>query len=113
MARIEIAPSRNKILAYIIAILIPGGGYFYTRHYLIGVLNAIVEIFLLTYIFVALEDVLNKVEGSTIYLVVLGAIFLVAKIISVIHSTHFIEEFIPRKKQIQTNPAAAKPHPAK
>jgi hypothetical protein len=30
------------------------------------------------------------------------------KIISVIHSTHFIAEFIPRKKEVQTNPAAAK-----
>ena len=103
---------KNKIAAYIIAILIPGGGYFYTRHYLIGALNAILEIFLLVYIAVTVEDVLNKVEGGMIYLTVLGAIFLVVKIISVIHSTHFIEEFIPRKKQIQTNPAA-KPQPAK
>jgi hypothetical protein len=31
------------------------------------------------------------------------------KIISVIHSTHFINEFIPRKKEVQANPAAAKP----
>jgi hypothetical protein len=99
---------KNKIAAYIIAILIPGGGYFYTRYYLIGLLNAMVEIFLLAYIVVALEDVLNKVEGSMLHLTLLGAIFLVVKIISVIHSTHFIEEFIPRKKQIEANPAAAK-----
>jgi Na+-transporting methylmalonyl-CoA/oxaloacetate decarboxylase gamma subunit len=44
-----------------------------------------------------------------IYLTVLSAVFVVLKIISVIHSTHFISEFIPRKKQIQANPAAAKP----
>jgi hypothetical protein len=100
---------KNKILVYILAILFPGGGYFYTRHYLLGLLNAIVEIFLLLYIAVTVEDVLNKVEGSLAYLLVLGAIFVAVKIISVIHSTHFIEEFIPRKKQIQANPAAAKP----
>ena len=102
---------KNKIAAYIIAILIPGGGYFYTRYYLIGLLNAMVEIFLLAYIVVALEDVLHKVEGSMLHLTLLGAIFLVVKIISVIHSTHFIEEFIPRKKQIEANPAAAKSRP--
>jgi hypothetical protein len=102
---------KNKIAAYIIAILIPGGGYFYTRYYLIGLLNAIVEIFLLAYIVVSLEDVLNKVEGSMLYLTLLGAIFLAVKIISVIHSTHFIEEFIPREKQIEANPAAAKSRP--
>jgi hypothetical protein len=102
---------KNKIVAYILAILFPGGGYFYTRHYLIGLLNAIVEIFLLLYIAVTVEDVLNKVEGSVVHLLVLGAIFMAVKIISVIHSTHFIEEFIPRKKEIQANPAAAKPRP--
>jgi len=102
---------KNKIAAYIIAILLPGGGYFYTRYYLIGLLNAIVEIFLLAYIVVVLEDVANKVEGSMLYLTLLGAVFLFVKIISVIHSTHFIEEFIPRKKEIQANPAAAKPRP--
>jgi hypothetical protein len=100
---------KNKIVAYILAILLPGGGYFYTRHYLLGLLNAIVEIFLLLYIAVTVNDVLNKVEGSTVYVLVLGAIFVAVKIISVIHSTHFIEEFIPRKKEIQTNPAAARP----
>ena len=31
---------KNKIAAYILAILLPGGGYFYTRHLLIGVLDA-------------------------------------------------------------------------
>ncbi len=100
---------KNKIAAYIIAILFPGGGYFYTRHYLIGLLNAIAEIFLLAYIAVTLQDVLKKIEGSMIYPAVLGAVYLAVKIISVIHSTHFIKEFIPGKKQIQANPAAAKP----
>lgn len=99
---------KNKIVAYILAILFPGGGYIYTRHYFIGLLNAIVEIFLLLYIVQTLQNVRDKVEGSTIYLVVLCAIFVAVKIISVIHSTHFIKEFIPTKKQIEANPAAAK-----
>ncbi|MGD9225946.1 MAG: hypothetical protein PVF26_05540 [Desulfobacterales bacterium] len=103
---------KNKILAYIIAILIPGGGYFYTRHYFVGLLNAMVEISLLVYIVLILKGVLIGVEGIMSYPPLLGAIFLLVKIISVIHSTHFIEEFIPRKKQIQTNPAAAKPRAA-
>mgnify|MGYP001825917866 FL=1 len=100
---------KNKIVAYILAILFPGGGYFYTRNYLIGLLNAIIEIFLLAYIAVILQDVLNKVEGNMGRMLVLGAIFVAVKIISVIHSTHFINEFIPRKKEVQANPAAAKP----
>ena len=102
---------KNKIVVYILAILFPGGGYFYTRNYLAGLLNAIAEIFLLAYIAVILQDVLNKVEGNMGKILVLGAIFVAVKIISVIHSTHFINEFIPRKKEVQANPAAAKPQP--
>jgi len=102
---------KNKIVAYILAILFPGGGYFYTRHYLLGLLDAVVEIFLLLYIAMTVEGILGKVEGSMLYVLALGAIFLAVKAISVIHSTHFIEEFIPRKKEIQANPAAAKPRP--
>ena len=102
---------KNKIVAYILAILFPGGGYFYTRHYLLGLLDAVVEIFLLLYIAMTVEGMLGKVEGSMLYVLALGAIFLAVKAISVIHSTHFIEEFIPRKKEIQANPAAAKPRP--
>jgi hypothetical protein len=102
---------KNKIIAYILAILFPGGGYFYTRHYLLGLLNAIVEIFLLLYIATTLENVLNRVEGSIPPMLLLSAIFVAVKAISVIHSTHFIEEFIPRKKEIQANPAAARSRP--
>jgi hypothetical protein len=102
---------KNKIVAYILAILFPGGGYFYVRQNLLGLLDAIVEIFLLLYIAMTLEDVLNKVEGSMVDMLVPAAIFVAVKIISVIHSTHFIEEFIPRKKEIQANPAAAKSRP--
>jgi hypothetical protein len=104
---------KNKVMAYILAILFPGGGYFYTRHYFIGLLNAIVEIFLLGYFYLILQDVINKPENRMIYLVALGAIWVVVKIISVIHSSHFIEEFIPTKKKIQANPSAAKTRPKK
>jgi hypothetical protein len=47
------------------------------------------------------------------YLGALGAGFVAVKIISVIHSTHFIDEFIPTKKKIQANPALAKLRPKK
>ena len=104
---------KNKIAAKMLAILFPGGGYFYTRHYFIGLLLAIVEIFLLGYFYLILEDVITKTENRMIYLVGLGAIFVAVKIISVIHSTHFIQEFIPRKKHIQVNPATAKARPKK
>ena len=96
-----------------LAILFPGGGYFYTRNYLIGLLDAMVQIFLLVYMAVILPDVQSKIEGSIGKMLVVGTIFVAVKIISIIHSTHFINEFIPRKKDVQANPAAAKARPQK
>jgi hypothetical protein len=103
---------KNKIAAYILAILLPGGGYFYSRHLLIGLLDVVVEIFAVLYSAVMLQDVLNNIEGSRIRLAAGCAVFLAVKIISVIHSVHFIQEFIPRKKEVQADPAAAKSQPA-
>ena len=76
-------------------------------------LNALVEVFLLGYFYLILKDVISKAENRMTYLVALGAIFVVVKLISVIHSTHFIDKFIPTKKKIQTNPLATRPRPKK
>lgn len=93
---------KSKLLARITSILVPGGGYFYTRHNLIGSLNAVLEIFLLLFIGVTLNDTLNGVQGSLFYGAALSAIYLIIKIISVIHSNHFIYEFIPRVRRLET-----------
>jgi hypothetical protein len=99
---------KNKIAASILATLFPGGGYFYTRHYFMGLINAIVEIFLLGYFFLIWQDMILKPENRIIYLVGLFSIFVIVKIISVIHSGHFTEEFIPTQKQIQTDSSTAR-----
>ena len=93
---------KSKLLAKIISILFPGGGYFYTRHHLLGFLNAVIEILLLLYIGITFNDALNGVQGSLFYVVTLSAIYLIIKIISVIHSNHFIYEFIPNDKKLDT-----------
>jgi hypothetical protein len=95
---------KNKLLARIIAIIIPGGGYFYTRHYMLGCLNAVLEGFLLFYIgyiILSLTRAQNDSQESIFLLIILGAVFLILKIIAVIHSSHFIDEFIPRNKKFK------------
>lgn len=95
---------KNKLLARIIAIIIPGGGYFYTRHYMLGFLNAVLEsflIFYIGYIILTLTRAQNDSQESIFLLIILGAVFLILKIIAVIHSSHFIEEFIPRDKKLK------------
>ena len=92
---------KSNIKAYLMAILVPGGGYLYTRHFLLGLLAAAVEIFLLVFFAVALRDALKGLTGSVAYAAVVGAIYLLIKIISVIHSTEFISEFVPAAKNVQ------------
>jgi hypothetical protein len=105
---------KSKLLARMVSIIFPGGGYFYTRHYMIGFLNAILELYLLFYIgYIGLSfsDELNGSRDSILLLVALGAIFLIQKIIAVIHSNHFIDEFIPRDKKLQPSSPRKKKKP--
>jgi hypothetical protein len=99
---------KNKLAAFIFAILLPGGGYFYTRHFLIGLITAVLEMFLISYIAVVLNNTLKHIQGSFVYLLVLSGVYLALKAIFIIHSSHFIQEFIPMQKQIQDKPAPAK-----
>jgi len=92
---------KSKFIAAMLAIIIPGGGYFYTRFYLIGIIDTVVELFLLVFIAVSLLDFRNGFQGSLSYLAVVVAIFLIVKIISAIHSAHFTQDFIPMDKKIK------------
>jgi hypothetical protein len=97
---------KSKLAARIIAIMMPGGGYFYTRHYLIGILNAGVEGFLIIYlVYIALTSGIpeKNVKESLYYLIPLALIYLAVKSISLIHATHFIDEFIPKEKLLKPN----------
>jgi len=91
---------KSRLMAIFLAIIIPGGGYFYVRHFLVGALDAILEIFLLTYSTYLLRDFFNQIPVNRIYLVVIPALYLYIKITAIIHSSHFIDEFIPTKKEI-------------
>jgi len=91
---------KNWLMAAFLAIVIPGGGYFYVRHYLIGALDAVLEIFLLIWSILLLQDFYNQIPVSMIYLAAIPALYLYIKITAIIHSNHFIADFIPTKKNI-------------
>lgn len=91
---------KSKLMAIFLAIIIPGGGYFYVRHFLVGALDAVLEIFLLTYSIYLLRDFFNQIPVNRIYLVVIPALYLYIKITAIIHSSHFIDEFIPTQKEV-------------
>ena len=91
---------KGRFIAAILAILVPGGGYFYVQQPLIGALDAVLEIFLLIYSVYLFRDFYDQVPVNMIYLVAVPALYLYVKITAIIHSNHFIAEFIPTEKNI-------------
>ena len=91
---------KRKFVAAISSILLPGGGYFYTRQYLIGVLDALVELGLLGFIVFLIFDFLQHVPVSPSHLALIP-IFLYVKMAAVFHASHFTAEFIPKGKDIK------------
>ena len=92
---------KSRVVAALLAILLPGGGYIYVRHFLIGALDALLEIFLLIYSVFLFRNFYDQVPVNMVYLVVIPILFLYIKITAIIHSNQFIAEFIPRQKNIK------------
>ena len=93
-------PFKSKLVAALSAILIPGGGYFYIRQYLIGCMDALLETVLVG---LGAFLILKRPGNTAIEPVHLAPIlvFIYLKFASVIHSTHFVKEFIPQDKNVK------------
>ncbi len=80
-----------------ISIIYPGGGYFYTRHPLLGASDALTEFAIILFIVVTFIESIRGVEGSIIALAMFGIILIIEKAVTIYHSQHFIKEFIPKE----------------
>ena len=89
---------KSKAEARKIAILYPGGGYFYTHHPILGLGDAIVETIFLLAVVVALVDLVSGAESAVADLLFFAVLLAVEKSISVYHTDRFIEEYIPKKR---------------
>lgn len=92
---------KTKALAVISAVLFPGGGYLYLRQYFLGMIAAILEIFLIALIVISVMDILNGLPNSLIPLLLSGLALILEKAITVVHAATFVIEFIPRKKKFK------------
>jgi hypothetical protein len=88
---------KTGTLATLMAVLLPGGGYFYIRQPFLGAMSAIIEIALLAVIGTAYG---NLVHGDKPFLLA-GAVtlFILEKIAVAVHAGVFIKEFVPRQKK--------------
>ncbi len=95
---------KSKLVAVLSALFIPGGGYFYIRQYFLGFLDALLEIVLAVLIACLFFGMRDQMPPEPLHLALIP-VFLYLKIISAIHSSHFIEEFIPTDKNVKPRPA--------
>jgi hypothetical protein len=92
---------KDKAEARRFSLLYPGGGYFYTRHPLLGVGDAITETILAILVIASFIGVIRGIEKSVIGFFVFGLVLAMEKAISVYHSNHFVDEYIPKEKEIK------------
>jgi len=93
------------------SIIFPGGGYFYTGHPVLGIMDAITEGFLILFLIGNVIAALERIElwGS----VLIVAIFLfLEKWITIYHAKHYINEYIPTDKNISLVSFSPTPAPS-
>jgi hypothetical protein len=84
-----------------LSILYPGGGYFYTRHPLLGIGDAITEGILLILVITGLVDALSGEGGPEAWFSVffVGAILIIEKAQTIYHAKHYVNEYIPEDEK--------------
>jgi len=98
---------KNMKDAIKLSLLFPGGGYFYTGHPVLGVMDAITEGILLLGLIAHLFTAFNTME-SWGFALLFAAILFYEKWITIYHAKHYISEYIPKDKDFgvfSSNPA--------
>ncbi len=95
---------KSRPMARTLSILLPGGGYFYTRHPLFGALNIVMEtlfVLLLTVLLIVFSMDRSYQPRSFGYAIAMCVMMLVfEKAMMIMHCGKFIDEFIPKQRHV-------------
>ena len=91
---------KGKVVAAISSLIFPGGGYFYIRQYLLGFFDALVELVLLVFVVYTVYDIRHDIPVRPFQWAVIP-LFVYIKTAALVHSNHFINEFIPKSRNIK------------
>jgi hypothetical protein len=83
-----------------VSLLYPGGGFFYTRHPVLGVLDAIAEAYLTVLLILMIYNIVNGSTTTFEPVIIIAVLLIIEKATSVYHANHFIREYIPKEKNI-------------
>ncbi len=103
---------KNKQRARKLSIIYPGGGYFYTGHPVLGVLDAFVETYLSFLVLIAALGVIAEPVAGLPALVFLAALLVFEKALTVYHARNFIKDYIPKDRRHVAFPAQQQPQSA-
>jgi hypothetical protein len=92
---------KDRATARKISIIYPGGGYFYTRHPFLGLGDALTELYLTILVLAVLSSVITGNVEAVPALVIVSFILALEKALTVFHSNHFINEFIPKDRNVE------------
>jgi hypothetical protein len=88
---------KNEKKARTLSLLIPGGGYFYTNHPLLGLQDFLVEAFLIAMVITSAFNVLSSTdaaENAGVF-VLFSLVLALEKAYTVYHAKHYVREYIP------------------
>lgn len=104
---------KDKAKAKKYSLLLPGGGYFYSRHWVMGFFDFFVESYLLFLNVIFLLGFLLGEVALLPPLIFLAAILGVEKLITIYHTNRFVDEYLPvnLKQVLAELPVPAQPRP--
>ena len=86
---------KSRTKARNLSLWFPGGGYFYTGHPYLGVVDAVIELSFLVIIISGLIPTSNSPNGDLALSAVFAVLLAIEKAITVYHANHFVKEFLP------------------
>lgn len=86
---------KNQSKARFWSLLAPGGGYFYTGHPILGIMDAFAETFLIVVVVIGILSGLQGDPEAGGMLLLGGALLAIEKLVTVYHAHHYVDEFLP------------------
>lgn len=101
-------PFKDMATAMKLSILLPGGGYFYTGHPLLGLGDLLVELVLMVAVVAGVVGMTQGEPGAGATAVFFGVFLVLEKLLTLHHARRYVSEFIPKEIPAKLQPAAAR-----
>lgn len=92
---------KNKKRALALSLLLPGGGYFYTGHPVLGFFDALVEGGLLLLVVSGLVLAATGEPDMAPEIGLFGVLLVVEKLITIYHASHYVRELLPADRSFR------------